>query len=285
MEGERRAETLRRLVRLWQVYGSMDLIWLTRDTKQALIWSISDLIMSAAGVTATMLIAERFAGIGPWTKDQVLFMMGYAVAVEGILATSFNYNVLHISRRVGRGQLDHVLIQPQPLWMALLTEGFAPFEGAAVFLLGAGLLAWATVRLGLAVSGGWLAALALNLVASTAVVVSFSFIWGSLAFWAPRAAEEISSSAVDIVSQLKRFPLDGLAPLVRVSLLTCLPSGLAAWLPSRYLLGQQAGAWAAAVTPLAALLFGALAAWVFGKGLVHYGRTGAQRYTDFGHRR
>ncbi len=285
MAAEPRVATLRRLLGLWRLYATMDLIWLLRDSAQALLWNAADVIMSVAGVTATLLIAERFAGIGPWSKLQVIFLMGYAMTVEGALTALFSNNVLHISRRVGRGQLDHLLIQPQPLWMALLTEGFLPFTGTAVLLLGLGLSGWAAIRLGLAVSAGWLAAATLNLAASVVVVLSFSFIWGSLAFWAPRAAEEISSSAWDTVAQLKRFPLDGLAPLVRAGLLTCLPAGLAAWLPCRYLLGQQRGIWAAAATPLAAALFGAAAAWVFGKGLAHYARTGSQRYSDFGHRR
>ncbi|HOG46553.1 MAG TPA: ABC-2 family transporter protein [Anaerolineae bacterium] len=285
MEAERAPGMLRRLVRLWRLYATLDLIWLARDARQALLWSLSDMVTSAAGVAATLLIAERFAGIGPWSRPQVMFLMGYALTVEGILVMFFSNNILHISRRVGRGQLDHILTQPQPIWAAFLTEGFCPFTGSAVLAAGLALLGWATVRLGLAVSPSWAAAAALNLAASTAVALSFSFLWASLAFWAPRAAEEISSSAVDIIVQLKRFPLDGLGPLLRLGLLTCLPAGLTAWLPCRYLLGQARGVWAAAVTPLAGLLFVALAAWAFRKGLEHYGRTGSQRYSSFGHRR
>jgi ABC-2 type transport system permease protein len=285
MEAERQVGTIRRLLQLWRLYARLDLIWLMRDTRQALIWYVSDIVMSAAGVTAVLLIAERFAGIGPWTKQQVVFMMGYAMAAEGLLTAFFSYNVLHISRRIGRGQLDHVLVQPQPLWMTLLTEGFLPFSGSAVLILGLGLMAWATRRLGLAAGLGWAAAGVLNLVASATVALSFSFLWGSLAFWAPRAAEEISSSAVDMVGQLKGFPLDGLGPVWRMGLLSGLPVGLVAWLPCRYLLGHTPQAWAAAITPLAALLLGALSAWAFRRGLVHYGQTGSQRYTAFGHRR
>lgn len=284
MEGERRSGTLRRLLRLWWLYARMDLIWLTRDARQALIWGFSDVMTSAAGVAGTLLIAERFAGIGPWTAPQVVFMMGYAVAAEGILIAAFSNNILHISRRVGRGQVDHMLIQPQPLWVQLMTEGFMPFSGPAVLILGLGLLGWATHRLGLALSPGWAAAAALNLAASSAIVLSFSFTWGSLAFWAPRAAEEISSSAVDIVVQVKRFPLDGLGPVLRMGLVTLLPAGLVAWLPCRYLLGQAQGAWAALATPLAGLLFAAIAAFAFRRGMEHYAQTGSQRYSAFGHR-
>ena len=62
----------------------------------------------------------------------MLFLLGYALLVRGVIDTFFNYNVAFISRRIGRGQLDHMLVQPQPLWMALLTEGFAPFSGSGM---------------------------------------------------------------------------------------------------------------------------------------------------------
>jgi len=117
------------------------------------------------------------------------------------------------------------------------------------------------------------------------VVVAFSFLWGSLAFWAPRAAEEISSSAVDLMVQLKAFPLDGLGPVPLAGLMTMLPVGFVAWYPCRYLLGLDRSPWAAAATPLAALIISALAGWIFTRGMKHYGRTGSQRYRDFGHRR
>lgn len=68
-----------------------------------------------AGVTAVFLLAERFEGIGLWSRDQIVFMLGYAALVRGFLDMGFSYNVLHISRRIGRGQMDHTLVQPQPV--------------------------------------------------------------------------------------------------------------------------------------------------------------------------
>jgi ABC-2 type transport system permease protein len=116
------------------------------------------------------------------------------------------------------------------------------------------------------------------------VVLSFSFLWGSLAFWAPLAAEEISSSSIDLLYQLKSFPLDGLGPLVLSGLLTVLPAGFVAWYPSRALLGLDPSGWAGWIAPLVALLFAIVTSWIFLKGLRYYGRTGSQRYSSLGHR-
>src|SRR5205823_4739020 len=174
--------------RLWGVAAWMDLLWISRDLKQAIIYFASDGILNVAGLAATFLLAARFNSIGTWSRDQVLFMLGYAMTVGGLLDALFNYNVLHISRRIGRGQLDHTLIQPRPLWMALLTEGFAPFSGSGMLLPGIGLTAWSILQLHLTTSPTWLALFAINLAASIAVVLAFEYAWGSLAFWAPRSA-------------------------------------------------------------------------------------------------
>jgi ABC-2 type transport system permease protein len=285
MEDRARTPTPLRLLRLWGLYARMDLLWLLSDARQALTYWASDLVVNLAGLAAVYLLAERFAGLGPWSRDQVLFMLGYASTVRGLLDVSMGYNVLAVSRRLGRGQLDHTLIQPQPLWMALLTEGFVPFSTGQVLLMGLGLLVWAMFRLKQPLTFGWLALLVLQLGASATVWLAFSYLWGSLAFWAPRAAEEISSSAMTLLEHLKVFPLDGLAPALLGGLLVVVPAGLVAWFPSRCLLGLDVRPWAVGVTPAAALALGLLAVLAFRKGLQHYGRTGSQRYSDFGHRR
>jgi ABC-2 type transport system permease protein len=275
----------KRLIQLWRLYATMDLLFLARGPQVALAYYLSDIVVGLAAVTATFLLAERFDGIGPWTKPQVLFLLGYAVLVRGLIDVFFNYNLAFISRRIGRGQLDHVLIQPQPLWMVLLTEGFAPVTGSGMFVPGLGLLLWAARQLDLVVPPTWYLLLAVDLLASIAVVLAFEYIVGSLAFWAPRAAEEINTSSWRLVTQLAPFPLDGLSVWALGSLLTVVPVGLVAWYPARVLLGLGTTLWENAALPAVALVLMMLALWIFTRGLRHYGRTGSTRYLDYGHRR
>jgi ABC-type uncharacterized transport system permease subunit len=288
-----------RIFRLWGVYGRMDFLIVTRDLRMFLTYSISDLIMNIAGVLGMWLLAERFAGIGPWTRADVCFLLGYGATTEGILATFFGYNILYISRRLGRGQMDHTLVQPQPIWISLLTEGFSPAFGVPTLLVGVSVMSWALFAPGgtaTRLTPLWIACLVLNLFASAAIVLAFQFVWGSLAFYAPRSAEEISSRTIGLMSQLKVFPLDGLGAFAAGGLLTVLPVGFVAWRPSQALLGLSgrgtvdgtAPPWllpAAWQAPLAAVCFWLVAAAVFQKGLQHYERVGSSRYSAFGHRR
>jgi len=266
------------------VQAYLDFMWMTRDFKFFLINIVSDIILNLSGVMAVFLLAERFTGIGEWSRDQIVFMLGYAALVEGILDMGFNYNVLHISRRIGRGQMDHTLIQPQPVWMVLLTEGFTPFSGCWSLSTGVGLSLWAFTRLDLPLGFGWWLGFGVHLLSSCTVVLAFSYLWGSLAFWSPVGAEEISSRATRFVSQLKSFPLDGLGPLLTNSLLTLLPVGFVAWYPCRTLLSIGADSGSLWITPLFAFTLSLLALGTFKKGLKHYEQTGSQRYLRWGHR-
>src|SRR5205823_14896628 len=110
---------LRRIFQLWGIAAYMDVVFILRGFKQALIYVISDFVIGVSAVTATFLLAESFDGIGVWTKGQILFMLGYALLARGAIEMCFTFNVDWISRRIGRGQLDHNLIQPIPLWMGI----------------------------------------------------------------------------------------------------------------------------------------------------------------------
>src|SRR5437763_9451470 len=114
----------------------MDALWVTRDVKSFVTWTLSDTLLNIGGLLGMLLLAERFAGVGAWSREQVLFLLSYSAISSGLIDTFFNFNVSHISRRIGRGQLDNVLVQPQPIWTALLTEGFCPFSGAVVMVPG-----------------------------------------------------------------------------------------------------------------------------------------------------
>ena len=277
--------TLTRLLNLWRIHAWLDYLFATRSLRLFALNYISDGVLAVASVSSTLLLTARFDGIGPWQPPQILFMLGYAMTVTGVLASLFGYNILYIGRRLGRGQLDHTLIQPQPIWMALLTEGFNPFEGSISLLTGIAMLGWGLNQLQFSVTLGWLVALLISLLASALIMLAFNVLWGSLAFWAPRGAEEINSPLIEMFAQMKGYPLDGLGPLMLGGLLVGLPIGFVAWLPCRALLGLSTSPIELLATPLAALLFGVLAVLVFRRGLRHYMNVGSRRYFDMGHRR
>jgi ABC-2 type transport system permease protein len=268
-------------MRLLCLYARMDVLWIARARSSAFTFYLAEWVLGAGVVASTWLLAERFDGLGPWSRSQVVFLLGYSLLVRGVVDMSFGWNVAHISRRIGRGQLDHMLLQPVPLWVLMLSEGFSPLSGSGLALSG-GVVLWLSGE----GFGSFTAPLfVLNLVASVSIVVAFSYAWGSLAFLAPRAAEEINSSTMDLVDQVRAFPLDGLAPGLVGVLLSVVPIGFVAWLPARSLLGLGDATALVLATPLSAIVIVAIAAFIFTRGMRHYRATGSTRYLSLGHRR
>lgn len=228
--------------RLMAVYARMDLLWFLRDTRYCLLDIFSQTVSTLAAVSAVMLVSLRFGGIGGMTAGQVLFMMGYGTLAEGIVNLFFGgSNSGHISRIIGRGQLDHLLAVPAPIWVQLLTQGFIPVSGGNVFVCGIIMTAWSASRLHVAVTVPWLFLLALNLAASVAAIMSVVYIISCCAFFAPAAAEEISMPVHELFQTLKGYPLGGAWRTRNSDFLHCHTGRACRMVPGERTFGKNSG--------------------------------------------
>ena len=277
--------TLRRIIKLFAISAKLDLVWLLRDTKYALAVISADIISNFATISGIFLIAIRFGGIGGMSADEVLFMMAYSTLVTGIFILFGSGNNIHISRIIGRGQLEHLFIQPLSLKIQLLTSGFMPFTGGSNFIVGVIMMVVAVRKLNLQISFWWLISLIAYLLATIIVIIARSYLVSSMAFYSPVAAEEISSTAIDETWFLSTFPLSGMPVFIQIPLLTILPEGLMAWFPSLCLLGRPPLGLTGYYPMIYALLISLVASIIFRKGLNHYVRRGSNRYVPYGFRR
>lgn len=279
------ADNMKGLFRLLKLYARMDLHWLLQDKATVLLVVITETLSNLSGMAGVLLLAVRFGGVGGLTADEILFMLGFFELADGLGWMLFgNYNVIHISRRIGRGQVDHMLIQPRPLWMQLLTEGFMPFSGCHGVLIGVILTGIAVARLDIVLSPVWFLLLLYYLVIHIVLRLSQSFLYGSAAFYKPVACEEISSMILDMNSQLGRFPLFGLPGWLGTLLHTVLPIGLLAYFPALALLKDLGKPTELAFPFVVASLFLTAALICFKKGLKHYAKYSCNRYKEMGHR-
>lgn len=278
--------SIKRFFRLLGFYAKLDLTWLLRDTKYAILNILADVISSLASVSGVFLLAMRFECIGGMEKFEVLFMMGYITTITGLFQLFFAMNnVGHISRRIGRGQLEHSLIQPVPLRTQLMTEGFIPFTGSSNLICGIGIVAFAIIKLGIVPPLWWYMSFVLYVFVSLAIIIAQSYFISSFAFYAPAAMEEISTLVIDDLGSLSNYPLSGMPNWIRIPLITVLPYGLLGWLPTMILLGKPPFMLASA---LPFIVLGALfliTLITFKKGFKHYVKTGSNRYKSIGHRR
>lgn len=161
-------DNLKILFRLYRQYTKMDLLWFLRDTRYCLLQIFSDTVCAFCTIAGVFLLSEKFGGFGGMNQGEILFMMGFSTLVDGIYMMFFiGNNTSMISRIIGRGQLDHVMIQPVPLWAELLAQGFSPLSGSSMLVCGIGLTAYAVRRLPLSATLPWLLLLLIYAVSST----------------------------------------------------------------------------------------------------------------------
>ena len=279
------ADKIKLWLRLMKLYARMDLNWFLQDFKMCGIVMVTEFLMTISSVMGVFLLAMRFRGVGTMSEMEVLFMLGFYTFGGGLLYMfGCGFNVHQISRRIGRGQIDHMLIQPIPLWAQLATEGFLPVTGSSGLISGIGIMAYATLRLALPVTPQWIGQILLLGLCSFAIEMGLSYLLASSAFYRPVACEEISSVGHDLLMILGKYPLSGLPEPLIAALCTVLPAGLMAWVPSLILL-RKAPAGMSMLLPLgvaAALI--ALAQFAFRRGMRHYLKNSCNRYRDMGYR-
>lgn len=277
---------LKRIFKLYGFYAKLDLAWLLRDTKYAIMAIMADTISSIASVSGIFLLAMRFNGVGGMDKYEVLFMLGYVTMLTGIFQLFFSMNnVGHISRRIGRGQLSHMFIHPLPMSVQLTTEGFIPFTGSSNFVCSIVIIVVALTKLGISPPIWWIASFVFNVLISISIILCQSYLFSSAAFYAPVACEEIATLVIDELGSLGNYPLSGMPKWISTPLITILPYGLLGWFPSMVLLGKSPFNLPHLYPVAVAGVLFIIAYFVFKKGFNHYVKTGSNRYSSMGHRR
>ena len=274
--------TIKRYFKLLGIYARMDLFSLMRDSKFMAIAITADIVSNLSSISGIFLLAWKFGGIGGMDRFEILFMLAYGNIVMGFLNMMGGCNALFPSRIIGRGQWEHMFIMPLPYTVQLTVEIF-PFTCSGNLLSGIVVLCIAVRSLNTPLSWWWPIALILLLLCSMVIVVALSYLFSSLAFYAPVQCEEISSTVIYSAEHTMTFPLSGMPMYIRYPLLTIFPAGLMAWFPTMILLGKTT-AFENFYPAVFALLLSLAAAYFFRKGFRYYVQKGINRYSSGGHR-
>ena len=275
---------VKRLLKLWALYARMDWQYTTQDAFTACVTLLCELLWGVASLTGTALLAVRFGGVGSLSAAEVLAMLSFHLFASGCQVVLFTgNNVSAISRRIGRAQVDHMFLQPLPLWAQLLTEGCMPVSGSQQLLAGIAALCVFVPRAGVRVTPGWVALLLLLTACRLVIYLGAAYLAGTAAFYNPVGCEELSDIVLSLLDTVADYPLSGMPRWLVSTLCTVLPLGALTYLPGLILLGRLDAVWAAWPV-LLALTLGALARKLFEKGLRHYEKVGSARYKRMGHR-
>lgn len=249
---------------------------------RGLVWMFGELVLAISSIVPSLAMAFALGRIGEWTRDDLVFLAGFVLTARGLAQVAGAGNILMISRKIGRGQLDHNLLQPLPLWKSLIVEGFGSLDLIVSQLFGVACLCWGLTYVARGSAAWWLA-LIINVLSAATLIICTQYLWGTLAFYAPQSAEEIDTITDSAIGQLSVLPLTSMVSFARIVLSSVLPAGMIGAVPVFQLL--HAHGWELYAAPLFTVVFAVITLLIFRQGLIHYGKYSVSRYSSFGHRR
>jgi ABC-2 type transport system permease protein len=239
------------------------------------VWIVFGVVYHIAALAFVWVVVAQFGGLGDWSLEQVLFLVGLRLVAHAVFETVFG-NLDFVGEMVRAGSFDRMLIRPiSPLLQVLLAEfrvnGLGDVViGLAIFLLVQPALhvAWTLLALGY---------LILVIVGSVLLEAGIFLIIASAAFWIVQS-ESLTWWAGDMINTFGNYPLSIFPQGARYLFTFVFPIAFLAFFPAAVFLGRAGDV---PFTPLFAYgspLIGAtvfaLGRVVWGFGLGHHQSTG-----------
>ncbi|CAK6699098.1 ABC-2 family transporter protein [Synechococcus sp. BA-124 BA4] len=219
----------------------------------ALIELLSVLGNLAGSVVVLALFYGRGHGLGGWSWDEALVVLGVYTLLDGFSSTLLQPNLGAIVNHVRTGSLDFVLLKPIDSQFWLSARSFSPW-GLPGLLAGLGLIVLAAGRAGATPSPLTLLGTALLLLCSALILYSLWFALAATSIWFVKvwnATEVLRSTLV-----AGRFPVSAYPPALRTLFTLVLPVAFLTTVPAEAILGRATLPWVLASLGMAVVALG-----------------------------
>lgn len=220
---------------LWKRFVTLALV---REAEYRLNFAVNVLegFAQLAVVVLTYALVYRFTDrVAGWTAAEALMLVGIYRALDGLLALQIAPNMMRMSRYIGEGELDFILLSPVSSQFLVSLRWLHPPEIVNV-LIGVALTFYAGRRAGVT----WDAPHVLNAIvlAGCGLILLYSlwFALVTLAFWLVKV-ESLGLLFYD-VWQAGRYPVDYFKGTIRILLTFILPVAFATTFPAQALRGD-----------------------------------------------
>ena len=187
-------------------------------------------------VTFFRLIFLNTKHIGDWSSDQYLIFMGTGFILNALVSALFMENCTNFSELIRTGDLDFALTKPIDEQFLLSCQR-VDWAALPNVVFGAGLVVYASVRTGVALTPVHVGVYALLLLAGLAIMYSLMLTMACTSVWIVR-----NRGLYEVwfyVTQFARYPADiyrvnMVGNMLRFTLMYLLPILLAINVPARY---------------------------------------------------
>jgi ABC-2 type transport system permease protein len=214
----------------------------------------------AWAVVPLLVVYGRRDKVAGWGRDEALVVLGWFLAMKGVLEGAVNPALASVVEHIRKGTLDLVLLKPADAQFLVSTARFAPWHAVDV-LAGIGVVAWAMARLGRAPGPGEAGAALLLTVCAVAVLYSLWILVVSAAFYVVKV-DNLSFLFLSIFDAA-RWPSSVFDGFWRVLFTVVVPLALMTTFPAEALLGRiRPGALVGAVAGSLAFVAAARVVWL-----------------------
>lgn len=214
---------------------------------------VLELLAEVGNLAGSLFVLSLLYGpgqnLGGWSWNAALVVLGFYTLLEGLTSTLFQPNLSTIVTHVQNGTLDFVLLKPidSQFWLSLRT--FSPW-GLPGMVMGAGLILVAALRAGAVLGPDTVAATAVLLLASAAILYSLWFVIAATSIWFVKvwnATEVLRSTLV-----AGRYPVSVYPAGLRAFFTFVLPVAFLTTVPAEAVLGRASSSWMVASVAVAA---------------------------------
>ena len=216
------------------------------------------------------LLMRRVPVIRGWQLADVQLLFGIVAAAFG-LAVTVAGGVRNIGRLIDEGELDTLLVQPQPVllhaWgLRSQASGFGDLLSGLGFIIWSGHASWSTMP-----------CVGLIVVASALLFIASGTVFFSLAFWLGNV-DTLARQLWELLVTFALYPEPLFGGAMRLILFTLIPAGWVGWVPVRLI--QEMSLGTLLLLAGAACAYMAIAVVVFSHGLRRY--NSGSRFAMFG---
>ncbi|MEB3263958.1 MAG: ABC-2 family transporter protein [Synechococcus sp.] len=211
-------------------------------------------LAGSLGVLALLFGPNRQAGLGGWSWEAALVVLGVYTLLEGVTSCVLQPNLSRIVGHVQNGTLDFVLLQPLDSQFWLSTRHCSPWglPGLAAGLL---LIGWGAVHAGTAFAPAGLLLAGVLLLAAVVILYSLWFLLAALSLWFVKVWN--ATEVLRTVLVAGRYPLSAYPVALRLVFTLVLPVAFLTSVPAEAILGRAAPLWALGSLGFAALALAA----------------------------
>lgn len=197
--------------------------------------TVSSVLFALLTLQVFFMRTEEMAG---WRFEQVLVLLGVFNALNGVIAMVLRPNIGRIVQHIRKGTLDFILMKPvdSQFFISFRHIVFWPITDV---LLGFGMIGYAAVKMGIAVTVGDLIWFLLMFFASVVTLYAIWMILMTLSFWFVKV--ENLTMVFSSLFETARFPISVYKPWLRMLLTYLFPVAVLTTFPAAAFVGKLNG--------------------------------------------